>query len=91
MQVWANVKNLYSSTYGSQRVGNMQGMLRHLGMHPSGQQFTGMGDCANLANLLKRLLNDGCVVEPTYQLSSDELNATRLDQSKPTRASMNGR
>jgi len=66
-QQWINVKKLFTGFYKTKSSG-MTGMLRSLKLPLEGRHHSGIDDSRNIARIVKRMLEDGCVFEITGRL-----------------------
>lgn len=65
LQRWANIKKLFEETRGQPAQGGMAGMLQRCRLPLLGRHHSGIDDSRNIAQLLKHLIQNGCVVRAT--------------------------
>jgi len=63
-QKWINVKKLFSKCYQSHAPG-MVGLLNYFQLDLEGKHHSGIDDCKNIARIVLRMLQDGCIFEIT--------------------------
>lgn len=61
---WINIKFPFSEKYKTKPLG-MAGMLTRLKMDLQGRHHSGIDDCRNIARILKKMIEDGVVLEQT--------------------------
>jgi len=73
---WINLRKAYSAFYGVGRV-NLQHMLDDLGMKFEGRPHSGLDDAKNIANIVIRLIKDGCVFRTNEYFHEGQVSPPR--------------
>ncbi|ESO93073.1 hypothetical protein LOTGIDRAFT_119783, partial [Lottia gigantea] len=77
---WVNLRKLFANFYRRER-GNIENMLRHLGLEFEGRQHCGMDDTRNIARIAQRLIKDGCFIDVNEGFSGNEKG--KIQEIKP--------
>uniref|UniRef100_A0A7S2NG88 Exonuclease domain-containing protein n=1 Tax=Zooxanthella nutricula TaxID=1333877 RepID=A0A7S2NG88_9DINO len=79
LRQWVNIKVPFSQhVFGAQggKARGMANMLQLLGLQLVGRHHSGIDDSRNIANILKHLAQDGCVITPTGHHTYDGVPQT---------------
>ena len=64
-----NIKKAFQKKYGHKRLKGMAEMLEALDMRLVGRHHSGIDDCGNILEIVKRMVDDGWVPEVKPELS----------------------
>jgi hypothetical protein len=64
---WINIKKIFQEFYKRDNLLGMAGMLNVLQMELEGKHHSGIADCRNLCRILKRMLQEGCLMQITSE------------------------
>jgi len=64
---WVNIKHVFQSYY-HKKPGGMVQMLNYLAIQLTGRHHSGIDDCRNITKILQTLIQDGAVVNLTWEI-----------------------
>jgi len=76
-----NIKLLFAEFYKTKEKG-MAGMLKDLGIELTGRHHSGIDDCRNISKIVKRMIQDGCLIKKTiHDKKKKKRYAKKVDSS----------
>jgi len=79
---WINLKEAFGLFYGIHRPGGMTDMLERLNIPLVGRHHSGIDDSRNIAEVLKKMLEDGYVATNTWAGPQLKINSLPGDKGK---------
>jgi len=65
---WVNIKQAFSDFYNTSKR-DMVGMLEYLIIGLTGRHHSGIDDCRNITKIVQKMIQDGCVLENTMDIT----------------------